>query len=274
MSTDLDQLFADVRGSALPPSHVDLDRVVARGRRRRASVRAREGATIALAGAVVVGGGAFALSGGALGARGTVQSGSGGTGTATAAPATSAAATPPPPVSVTMSASAEATQPAQGSSDPTEKPNFTPTTVNGKQVLWAGTWPEGLEQVMLPDVPGFGTGRRFPDALEPSGDFNGILQKVWTATFGIGSADATGPQATIFVGDFPLPATSGTPVLGQSPGPITDTPVVRGHQAYVTHDGDQPILYFRTSHWTVQVCGWNASVEQLVAVAESLQNVD
>lgn len=266
MSTDLDQLFAEARSSALPPSRVDLDRVVARGRRRRATVRAREGATIALAGAVVVGGGAFALSGGTLESRAPVQSGSDGTGTASATastPASSAEATKPP-ISVTITASPEPTQKGSDGSSPTDKPSFTPTTVNGKQVLWAGEWPAGLELITLPDVDGFGPGRRFPDALEPNNDLNAQGTTAWTATIGIGQQDGSGPSATVFVGDFPPPTA----------GSNARTLTVRGRSATEAMIGGQRILYLRTDRWAIEVISPDATSAQIVAVAEALQNVD
>jgi hypothetical protein len=255
MSTDLDQLFAEARSSTLPPSHVDLDRVVARGRRRRATARARDGATIALAGAVVVGGGAFALSGGALGARGPLQSGSGGgTGVSSAIPLAS---------------------PANGTSVAT--PPAPDDSTSGDTVSDKGSEnaPAALKAVTLADpAPGFG-GRRFPDSVSlTSGVSNYAPDTYWTATFGVGSTDASGPQATVIVGDYPMPATTGTPTIYSSPGPITETPVVQGHQAYVTSDGDQTILYFRTSQFTVQVIGGGgATSAQLVMLAESLRNL-
>ena len=70
----------------------------------------------------------------------------------------------------------------------------------------------------------------------------------YDATFLVASRD--GRQATVMVGAFPMPATSGIPVIGASPGPITDRPTVLGYPAYVTSDGaaDDPVLLHRHLH--------------------------
>ena len=270
MSSNLEQLFRE-SASAAPTSRIDLDTVVRRGRSARRRHQVRTAATVGVTGAIVVGIGALATSG-----PGAVGSG-----------AASGGGAVPPPVDVTVTASAESPHPTPSSTTveapvPTPTPTSTPGTASAvatpatsavpKPV--ASDAPAALRAVSLPDpAPGFGP-RRFPDSVEITINLNRVPGQFWTATFGVGDTNASGKQATVFVGDFPMPATSGTPTLGATPGPITDTPTVAGHQAYVTHDGDQTILYFRTAGFTVQVCGWNASVDDLVTLAESLRGIE
>jgi len=257
MSTDLEQLFRDSVSSA-PPSRIDLDTVVRRGRSARRRHQVRAAATIGVTGAVVVGAGALATSGHL----------------ATGSSAASGVGSAPGPVSVTVTASANLPRPtsSDGAASSVATPAPQGTAVGPKPA--AGDAPADLRAVTLPDpAPGFGP-RRFPDSVELTENLNLVTGPFWTATFGVGDASGTGKQATVFVGAFPMPATSGTPVLGATPGPITDTPTVSGHQGYVTHDGTQTILYFRTARFTVQVCGWNAGVQDLVTLAESLHGIE
>lgn len=129
--------------------------------------------------------------------------------------------------------------------------------------------PSALSAVRLPDpAPAFGP-RRGPDSVAMMASSDGATS--WSATFLVGQA--CGKEATVMVGDFPMPATTGIPTFGASPGPITDRPTVSGHQAYVTHDGSQTILYFATSRYTVEVTAQQASVADLVTLAESLENI-
>jgi hypothetical protein len=257
MSTDLEQLFRDSTSTA-PTSRIDLDTVVRRGRTARRRHQVRAAATVGVTGAIVVGVGALATSGHVA------------TGSSAAAGGSSA----PGPVSVTVTASANAPRPtpSDGTASAVATPAPPDTTVGPKPV--ASDAPADLRAVALPDpAPGFGP-RRFPDSVALTENLNLVTGPFWTATFGVGDESGTGKQATVFVGAFPMPATSGTPTLGASPGPITDTPTVAGHQAYVTHDGSQTILYFRTARFTVQVCGLNATIEDLVTLAESLRGIE
>jgi hypothetical protein len=257
MTTDLDRLFARERERTLPPSRVSLDDAVARGRRRRATTHAREGATAVLAGAVVVGGAGWALSG-ASGLR-TVGSASGSGATATAEPAASSSVgeTGPTPTSTT------ATTEATASPVPTD---------TAKDAIAA---PEALKAVSLPDpAPGFG-GRRGPDGVSLT---TGLGSRpdlpYWTATFLVGSPDATGPQASVIVGDFPLADAVAIPTEGAEPGPTSTGRTVQGHPAYVTTGSDQIVLSFRTSRFTVMVVGgYGATEDMLVTLAESLRNI-
>jgi hypothetical protein len=125
--------------------------------------------------------------------------------------------------------------------------------------------------VRLPDpAPGFG-GRRAPNSVSLT-SLSSSDRAYWTADFLVG--EPCGHEATVIVGDFPMPATSGIPVFGSSPGPITDHPTVGGRPAFVTHDGDQTILYFSTSRFTVQVVGsQSVTVAELVTLAEALENI-
>ena len=270
MSTDLEQLFRGSTSSA-PVSRIDLDTVVRRGRSARRRHQVRAAATVGVTGAVVVGVGALATSGHL----------------ATGSSAASGGGSAPGPVSVTVTASANVPRPtpstttvsadlpptsSEGTASAVATPAPPDTAVGPKPV--ASDAPADLRAVTLPDpAPGFGP-RRFPDAVELTENLDLVTGPFWTATFGVGDASGTGKQATVFVGAFPMPATSGTPTLGASPGPITDTPTVAGHQAYVTHDGTQTILYFRTARFTVQVCGWNAGIDDLVTLAGSLRGIE
>jgi hypothetical protein len=274
MSTDLEQLFRE-SASGVPASQIDLDAVVHRGRRARRRLQVRTAASVGVTSALVVGVGALATtSAGVAGPGPTADSGALGgptsmTLTASAEPPlatpspTAPIAGPTPPVptpSASPSSGSAAATPATTSYPPAPKP------VSSEA-------PAALRVVTLPDpAPGFGA-RRFPDSVGLENLYP-LTSAYWTATFGVGDPTGAGKQATVFVGEFPMPPTSGTPTLGSSPGPITDTPTVAGHQAYVTHDGTQTILYFRTARFTVQVCGWHAGVADLVALAESLRGIE
>jgi hypothetical protein len=291
MSQDLEQLFREPSAPA-PATRIDLDTVVRRGRSARRRHQVRTTATVGVTGALVVGIGALAASG-------QVTTGSGpaaGGGTAPGPVTTTLAATADSPVPTpSASGAGDATVPpvptpsSSGAVDVTTSPFPTPGSSGGTASAVAtptatayppaptpvsSEAPAALRAVTLPDpAPRFG-GRRFPDAVELTNDFNALPGPFWTATFGVGDATGVGRQATVFVGEFPMPPTSGTPTLGSSPGPITDTPTVAGHQAYVTHDGTQTILYFRAARFTVQVCGWHASVDDLVTLAEALRGIE
>jgi hypothetical protein len=145
-------------------------------------------------------------------------------------------------------------------------PSPVPTDVKAE-----GPAPAALVAVRLPDpAPGFG-GRRAPDSVSLT-SLSSSDRAYWTADFLVG--EPCGHEATVIVGDFPMPATSGIPVFGSSPGPITDHPTVGGRPAFVTHDGDQTILYFSTSRFTVQVVGsQTVTVAELVTLAEALENI-
>jgi hypothetical protein len=134
-----------------------------------------------------------------------------------------------------------------------------------------GPPPAALTAVRLPDpAPGFGA-RRAPDSVGlEAGSSDG--QTHWTAVFLVGQPCAH--EATVIVGTMPMPATSGTPTFGATPGPITERPTVDGRPAYVTHDGDQTILYFATSRFTVEVVGSRSTtIAELVTLAEALENI-
>ena len=228
MSTDLEELFDAARVAALPTSSVDLDDVVRRGRRRRALLVARTSATAGVASVVVAAVGSLAVShlGGAPAVP--VTAGDSGAATASASPAaTDATATALP-----STTAATAPPPGKASSLP---PHLE------------------LQRVKLADpAPGFPI-RRLPDAVALTSGLPGTNADRYDATFLVASRD--GRQATVMVGAVPMPATSGIPVIGASPGPITDRPTVLGHQAYVTSDGEQTILYFSTDTYTVIVTG-------------------
>ena len=245
MSTDLEQLFHDsVR--TLPTSGVDLDLVVRRGRRVRARSRVRTAATIGVTGAVVVGVGSVALT--SLGYGGTSHGPSVGA-AAGGSVATSALGPTPTPVGPTAS--------------PVD-------TSSSGLIVKPSDAPAELTAITLPSpAPLFGP-RRFPDSVSLTGGLDG-RSVYWVATFGVGVAG--GREATVMIGRFPMPATSGIPTIAQSPGPITDHPTVAGFPAYVTHDGAQTILYFQTSRFTVEVTGEHASVADLVTLAESLRGI-
>ena len=268
MTSDLEQLFRDSDPTA-PTSRIDLDVVVRRGRRVRVRYQVRTAATIGVTGAVVVGVAALATSshlpgGGSSGAL------AGGVTTPTPAPSgnltVSASFTVPTPTpsrlgtGIAGSGSASATPSDKGSMVPATGPTPLPTRA-----------PADLTAVALPDpAPGFGP-RRSPDSVARTLNLNGVPGEYWVATFLVGVSGGT--EATVFVGEFPMPTTSGTPTLGQSPGPITDHPTVHGRQAYVTHDGVQTILFFQTSRYTVEVVGEQTTVAELVTLAESLRNI-
>ena len=129
-----------------------------------------------------------------------------------------------------------------------------------------------LQHVTLADpAPGFPI-RRAPDTVALTSGLPGTNDARYGATFLVASPD--GRQATVMVGAFPMPATSGIPVIGASPGPITDRPTVLGYSAYVTHDGQQTILYFSTGTYTVMVTGGvGVTADQLITLCYGLSGL-
>ena len=124
---------------------------------------------------------------------------------------------------------------------------------------------------MADPAPGFPI-RRAPDTVALTSGLPGTNDPRYVAAFLVASQD--GHQATVMVGAFPMPATSGIPVIGASPGPITDRPTVLGYPAYVTHDGQQTILYFSTGTYTVMVTGGaGVTADQLITLCYGLSGL-
>ena len=140
--------------------------------------------------------------------------------------------------------------------------------------------PAALLEVSLPDpAPGFPL-RRWTDdvGLETVGSGE---RPHWTALFGLGvqpdNADGTpgGPQVTLRVGDFPMPANHGGTIEGHD---VVASPEVAGVQGHVTLYSEKGTaireLYFSTGTHTVEVIGFGGvSTDQLVALGDALQGL-
>ena len=296
MSTDLHDLFADAYRDA-PPSTVDTDLVVRRGRRVRVRRQAVTGTGALLGvGVVVAGSAAFVgtthhVAPGLVGAGGatssapsdidpgfTGASASAGTITATLAPSPSGA-TPvdSPPGLVDTSTSPSPWQ----SGDPTPTPSVTPSNVVIDPSLERK--PAGIDAVALPDpAPGFPI-RRWKDGVGPT-SFGDGSTSYYVATFGLaktpyadvpgspGSQVPTGPEITLFVGDFPMPSASGGSIAGN---PIVASPSVAGVTGYVTTGSDKGTpthdLYFSSGAFTVEIHGFGGvTTTELVALGNAL----
>ena len=319
MSPDLEQLFRDSH-SVTPPSRVDLDAVVRRGRRVRVRHQVRGAATIGVTGAVVLGLGAVAVSGtGRLGGVPLLGAGSGdGSGppacqmtssaqAANASPAPTgdpqgAAATSgsgvgsPPPATASPSSGSDAASPpavsASGSTGSWAPASSSPASTDGSvtpspgdatseavpgsgSVLPSAVKPDGpppaaLTAVRLPDpAPGFGA-RRAPDSVGlEAGSSDGHPH--WTAVFLVGRPCEH--EATVMVGDFPWPAEVPKPTGAD--GLVVGLPSGLVQPGAVTHEGEQTILYFTTSRFTVKVVGGHGTtIEELLTLATSLENID
>lgn len=249
MSTELKELFDAARVAALPASSVDLDDVVRRGRRRRALLVARTSATVGVASVVVAAVGALAA--GTFGGAPAVPVTAGDSGAATASDS-----------------------PAATDATPTALPSPVPTASPSSKSEGLSLPPPDpqLQRVKLADpAPGFPI-RRLPDAVALTGGLPGTNADRYVATFLV--QDNDGRQATVMVGAFPMPATSGIPVIGASPGPITDRPTVLGYPAYVTSDGQQTILYFSTGTYTVMATGGvGVTADQLITLSYGLSGL-
>jgi|GEM_PF-4063382 len=246
MSIDLQEVFDTARNVALPPTKVDLNDAVRRGRQRRARLTMRNAATASVLGIAVMGAGVFVMGNLGHGSIGSVRPQVGGPPSAMAS-----VATPTP----SRSSSGQASAPSGPKVDPSAPPKD-----------------PALDQVRLADpAPGYPV-RRNPDEVALTAGLPGTDQQLWVATFLV--ATDTGQGATVMVGAFPLPATQGIPTIAASPGPIIDRPTVQGRPAYVTIDGNEKILYFSSGQYTVMITGSiGASTDQLTALAGGLSGL-
>ena len=289
MSHDLDDLFRDAYRSA-PAPVLDADAIVRRGRRVRARRRVAAGATAAVGiGVVAVGSTAVAAS--LHAGPGPVGAAAGGGSSATptssdAASVTATQAPTPTPSSVTVTAGSPT--PEQASPTPcltvsvpiSGKPCPVPSDVSIG--LTPEVRPAGIDAVALPDpAPGFPL-RRWTDGVEPSAGMGQSSTTYYVATFGLavtpgrtlsdGSTQPTGPEITLFVGDFPMPAVSGGRIEGHD---VVASPTVHGVTGHVTSwtEKGTPMhdLYFSTGTFTVAVHGFgDVTTAQLVALGDAL----
>ena len=248
MSIDFKELFHE-EGRHAPPSTLDTDYIVRRGRRVRARRRASVGAS------ALLGVGAVALASVALAS--TVPSVGG---TSAAGPASSSSAAGP-----ALSAS----------SSPAAEPTGGPTP-------W-GAPPADLAAVSLPDpAPDFPV-RLFPDSVQPESSGAGN-QSRWVSIFrlaaspertstpspGVVVSHATGPEVTMFVGAYSKPVhLSG--LKSQSLAGSPEVAGVVGHLAEYTEKGTTfRCLYFTTGKFTVEIIGADVTTAQFVALGNAL----
>jgi hypothetical protein len=298
MSTDLHDLFADAYRTA-PPSTVDADLVVRRGRRVRARRQAVTGTGALLGVGVVVAGSVAFVATATHDATGTVGTVAG-TGpspsgidpgfTGTSATPGDPSATPSPtpsdatPVDSPPGLVDSSTSPTPWKSgDPTPVPSATPSSVVvGQDVM---PKPTGIDAIALPDpAPGF-PARRWDDGVSPGTMSNGVtyysaffgLERTsstpWGGVNGVGAS--TVDQITIVVGQFPLPPHDPTTVDGN---PIVARPQVAGVPGRVTSwtEKGTPMhyLYFTSGPWTVEVFGaGRVTTAELVALGNALTGI-
>ena len=134
--------------------------------------------------------------------------------------------------------------------------------------------PAALLEIGLPaQLPGF-PARRLPDGIYAT-DQDG---PTWVATFLLGQQSETSgngcaeqPQATVLVGEFPLPDVARPlPSDGQADGEVVATPTIQGHQATYAENGDSQVLFFSSGTYSVVIYGWGSDQDQLTAVGEAL----
>ena len=106
----------------------------------------------------------------------------------------------------------------------------------------------------------------------------------YVATFGLaktayadvpgspGSQVPTGPEVTLFVGDYPMPSTSGGTIAGNG---IAARPSVAGVTGYVTTGADKGTatrdLYFSSGAFLVEIHGFGGvTTAELVALGNAL----
>jgi len=248
MSIDFKELFNE-EGRHAPPSTLDTDYIVRRGRRVRARRRASVGAS------ALLGVGVVALASVAL--AGTVPSVGG---TSAAGPASSSSAAGPA---------------LTASSSPAANPTGGPTP-------W-GAPPADLAAVSLPDpAPDFPV-RLFPDSVQPESSGAGN-QSRWVSIFrlaaspertstpspGVVVSHATGPEVTMFVGAYSKPVhLSG--LKSQSLAGSPEVAGVVGHLAEYTEKGTTfRCLYFTTGKFTVEIIGADVTTAQFVALGNAL----
>jgi len=293
MTDDLSTLFADAYRTA-PPSTLDADLVVRRGRRVRVRRQAVTGTGALLGvGVVVAGSVAFVATAthGTPGAFGTVA----GTGPSGIDPAfTGVSATPGDP-SVTPTPTPSGATPVDSppglvdssmspspwkSGDPAPTPSGIPSSV--EVGLNLETRPAGIDAIGLPDpAPGFPI-RRWKDDVAPTSGIGRVDRSYYTATFGLakypyatlpgspGSQVPTGPEITIMVGDFPLSAKAVAAAEANARVAGATGYLVSGSdKGTPTHD-----LYFSTGTWTVEIHGFGGvTTAELVALGNALTGI-
>jgi hypothetical protein len=144
------------------------------------------------------------------------------------------------------------------------------------------TKPAGIDAVGLPDpAPGFPI-RRWKDDVAPTSGIGTVDRTYYTATFGLakypyatlpgspGSQVPTGPEVTIFVGDFPLsPAAVAASDANARVAGATGYLVSGMDKSTPTHD-----LYFSTGTWTVEIHGFDGvTTAELVALGNALTGI-
>jgi len=291
MSTDLDDLFAAAYRDA-PPSTVDTDVVIRRGRRVRVRRQAVTGTGALLGvGVVVAGSAAF------VGTAHHVAPGLAGSGGTTSAPSdidpaftgssASSVAVPVTPAPVPSGATPvdsppglvdTSTSPSPWKSgDPIPTPSGTPSNV--VIGLSLEHKPAGIDAVALPNpAPGFPI-RRWKDGVGPTSFGADLKTTYYVATFGLaktpyatvpgspGDQVPTGPEITLFVGDFPLSATAIAASDANARVAGTTGYLVSGSdKGTPTHD-----LYFSSGAFTVEIHGFGGvTTAELIALGNSL----
>ena len=295
MTDDLSTLFADAYRTA-PPSTLDPDLVVRRGRRVRARRQAVTGTGALLGvGVVVAGSVAFVstathpVTGGVGTVAGTGPSPSGidpgFTGTSATPGDPSATPSPTPsgatPVDSPPGLFDSSSSPSPWKSgDPAPVPSGAPSSI--EVGLNLETKPAGIDAVGLPDpAPAFPI-RRWKDSVAPTSGIGSVDRTYYTATFGLakypyatlpgspGSQVPTGPEITIMVGDFPLSAKAVAAAEANALVAGTTGYLVSGSEKGTpTHD-----LYFSTGTWTVEIHGFGGvTTAELIALGNALTGI-
>ena len=137
---------------------------------------------------------------------------------------------------------------------------------------------EALSAVTLPDpAPGFPY-RHGPDGAPHLSTVYGSLGPYWVRFFRVGtkpdsgvSGTQTGTEAVVLVGAFPLPRTYGA---GQT---VSGHPEVAGVVGTATtgQEKGSPFveLFFKSGRFSVDILGFGATTEQLVALGNALNGL-
>ncbi len=264
MSFDLDELFT-AAGRTSPESTIDVDAVVHRGRQVRARRRTLVG-TATLLSVSALTAGALALTSGGLPGDGR------------GAPLQVGVVAPPRALATT--AATKASVPRTAAKLPVgPAPSGAPAGAKGESP------PADVAAVALADpAPGFPL-RRWSDGAELTSMAGG--RDFWVATFGVAlrpeitstdsagsvSGEPTGPEATVMVGAFPLPAMAADGTIEGHPV-VATVPVagVTGHVTRFTEKtSDLAQLFFSSGRFSVEITGFGGvTPDQLVALGNAL----
>jgi hypothetical protein len=294
MSTDLQDLFADAYRTA-PPSRLDADLVVRRGRRVRArrqaatSTGALLGVGVVVVGSVVLVGGSDHGTPGATTGTGSFDAGF-----------TGRSRSGTPPVSVSITSSPYAIGPSgvpvpvevcQGRVPCTPSPTPGASSASASASLPPGavarpTPPAYMSAVALPDpAPGFPF-RRWHDQIDQTGPADVVGRGHWVLGIGLSERDGTqrdaagnvtgygvaGGEVTLSVLDSPMPVVVNGRINGSLVTGHVEVAGVTGiHARYVEKGTTFDEIYFSTGRLTVHVDGgFGATTAQLVALGNAL----